>query len=54
MDEVRILEIKQSVFASNDREADRLRNELKEKGVYVYLFHVLAGFRQDNDAPADD
>ena len=35
MDEVRILEIKQSVFASNDREADRLRNELKEKGVFL-------------------
>jgi len=35
VDEVRILEIKQSVFASNDREADRLRNELKEKGVFL-------------------
>ena len=35
MDEVRILEIKQSVFASNDREADRLRNELKEKGIFL-------------------
>ena len=35
MDEVRILEIKQSLFASNDREADRLRNELKEKGVFL-------------------
>lgn len=35
MDEVRILEIKQSVFASNDREADRLRKELKEKGVFL-------------------
>ena len=35
MDEVRVLEIKQSVFASNDREADRLRNELKEKGVFL-------------------
>ena len=32
---MRILEIKQSVFASNDREADRLRNELKEKGVFL-------------------
>ena len=35
MDEVRILEIKQSVFASNGREADRLRNELKEEGVFL-------------------
>jgi hydrogenase nickel incorporation protein HypB len=35
MNEFRILEIKQSVFADNDREADRLRGELKEKGVFL-------------------
>ena len=35
MDEFRILEIKQSVFDSNDREADRLRGELKEQGVFL-------------------
>ena len=35
MDEVRILEIKQSVFANNDREADELRAELKQKGVFL-------------------
>lgn len=33
--EVRILEIKQSVFADNDAQADRLREELKEKGVFL-------------------
>lgn len=35
MDNVKILEIKQSVFASNDRQADEVRQELKEKGVFL-------------------
>lgn len=35
MDNVKILEIKQSVFASNDREADEVRQQLKEKGVFL-------------------
>lgn len=35
MKEVRILEIKQSVYADNDKQADRLRRELKEKGVFL-------------------
>lgn len=35
MKEVRILEIKQSVFADNDRQAEELRKELKEKGVFL-------------------
>ena len=35
MDEVRILEIKQSVFKNNDEQADKLRRELKEKGVFL-------------------
>lgn len=35
MREVRILEIKQSVFADNDRQAEELRQELKEKGVFL-------------------
>lgn len=35
MKEVRILEIKQSVYADNDKQADRLRQELKEKGVFL-------------------
>ena len=33
--DVRILEIKQSVFADNDRQAELLRKELKEKGVFL-------------------
>lgn len=35
MREVRVLEIKQSVFADNDRQAELLRQELKEKGVFL-------------------
>lgn len=35
MKEVRILEIKQSVFADNDRQAKELRRELKEKGIFL-------------------
>lgn len=35
METVRVLEIKQSVFANNDLQASGLRQELKEKGVYL-------------------
>ncbi len=35
MNEFRILEIKQSVFESNDREAERLREEMKARGVFL-------------------
>lgn len=35
MEEFKILEVKQSVFANNDKEAEALREELKEKGVFL-------------------
>ena len=35
MDEVKIIEIKKSVFADNEKDADALRQELKRKGVYL-------------------
>lgn len=35
MEKVRVLEIKQSVFANNDQQADELRKELKEKKVFL-------------------
>lgn len=35
MDPVRVIEIKQSVFANNDREADRIRARLKGEGTYL-------------------
>ena len=35
MKTVRILEVKQSVFANNDTQAQKLREELKQKGIYL-------------------
>lgn len=35
MDRFRVIEVKQSIFENNDRQADELRKELKEKGVYL-------------------
>ena len=39
-DEVRIIEIKKSVFAANEKTADELREELKQKG--VFLLNVMS------------
>ena len=35
MDEVRVIEIKKSIFDDNDKDANRLREELKIKGVFL-------------------
>ena len=35
MDEVKIIEIKKSIFADNEQDADALRKELKQKGVFL-------------------
>ena len=35
MDEVKVIELKKSIFESNDRDADNLRSELKAKGVFL-------------------
>lgn len=35
MDEVKVIEIKKSVFADNEIDANKLRSELKEKGVFL-------------------
>ena len=35
MKDVRVIEIKESVFADNDRQADALRQELRDKGVFL-------------------
>lgn len=35
MDQVRVIEVKQSVFAGNDRRAAQLRQEMKERGVFL-------------------
>lgn len=35
MDELRVIEIKKSIFADNDQDAEALRSELKQKGVFL-------------------
>lgn len=35
MDEVKVLQVKQSVFSANDRQADQLRAQLKKKGIFL-------------------
>jgi hydrogenase nickel incorporation protein HypB len=35
MNEIKVIEIKKSVFEDNDRDADALRKELKKKGVFL-------------------
>ena len=35
MNQVRIIEVKQSVFADNDKRAAELRSELKERGIFL-------------------
>ncbi len=40
MDEVRVIEVKRSVFEDNDRDADRLRGELRARG--VFLLNVMS------------
>lgn len=35
MDKFKVIEIKKSVFESNDKEAEKLRQELKEKGTFL-------------------
>ena len=35
MDAVKIIEVKQSVFANNDQRAQLLREELKRRGIFL-------------------
>ncbi len=35
MDEVKVIEIKKSIFAENEKDAEELRKELKDRGVYL-------------------
>ena len=35
MDSVRIIEVKRSIFDNNDKDAEKLRTELKNKGVFL-------------------
>lgn len=40
MEKIRIIEVKQSVFAANNNKANELRKELKEKG--IFLLNVMS------------
>ena len=35
MEQVKVIELKKSIFEENDREADALRGELKRRGVFL-------------------
>ena len=35
MDEIKIIELKESILEDNDRDADALRTELKDRGIYL-------------------
>ncbi len=35
MDKVKIIEVKRSIFENNDKDADRLRDELRERGTFL-------------------
>ncbi len=35
MEEVKVIELKKSIFEANDREADALRSELKSRGIFL-------------------
>lgn len=41
MEKVRVIEIKKSIFDSNEKDANNLRKELKDKG--VFLLNLMAG-----------
>ena len=46
----KIIEVKESVFADNDREAARLRTQLKQDR--TFLLNLMSSPRQDDDAAA--
>ena len=49
MENYRVIEIKQSVFADNDQDANRLRQELKENKTFLLnLCHPQAAARQQH------
>lgn len=53
MDNVKILEVKQSIFASNDEQAAALRAELK-RGKFSAEFNERTGVRQNHDTAPHD
>ncbi len=49
MDEVKIIEIKQSVFKNNDEQAEHLRESLKRKRCIFTQLNVLSRFGKNNN-----
>ena len=35
MDPIRVIEVKESIFADNNADADKLRGQLKEQGTFL-------------------
>ena len=48
MKDVRVIEVKKSVFESNDERAALLREELKKKGVFFFKSDVISWFWKDH------
>ena len=54
MDNVKILEVKQSIFASNDEQAAALRAELKQEKIFLLnLMSAPGSGKTDDTAPHD-
>lgn len=54
MGNVRILEVKQSIFESNDKQAALLREELKKDGVFLLNLMSSPGSGKTIDADTHD
>ena len=52
-DKMKIIEVKQSVFADNDADAEKLRKELKSEKTFL-LNLMCTGKRKNNNACTDD
>ena len=37
MDEVKVIEIKKSIFDENNKDADNLRSDLKKRKIFLFL-----------------
>ena len=53
MKDVRVIEVKKSVFESNDERAALLRKDLKDKGI-SFKSYVITGGRKDNNSYKND
>lgn len=54
MDNVKILEVKQSIFASNDEQAAALRAELKQEKIFLLNLMSAPGSGKNHDTAPHD